>query len=1011
MKRQAREWLQPWADWRRKRFWLLVAVIAWTLFGFFGAPPLVERALTQTFEKAGRSIDIADVATNPYVLSLRINGLEVRDPDKTPVVGFDELYVNFQLSSLFRWAWTFGEIHLVGMHVEEERFADGNTRLARLAEDLEADSTPPPDEERPPRIVIHSLTLDDGSFGVTDQLAGGFQERFGPVSVSANDLRTVPDHAGDNAVSITTPGGGVVSWQGDLQLVPLASSGHLTVTGKGLPATLRYADHFLPVSIAGEELDMSFDYAFDTRQGDLSLSVDNLRTRTRGIQVRMDDGEDTFLDLASIQVTGGSASWPEQTAHVESLVIDGLDVDTWLDENGGLNLLEAIPPADEKLDEGSAVSEDEDWALSLSRIELVNAAIDFEDRTLPHPQSEPQSRPQSQSQPQSQPRRVRIENLELTLKEVDNRDETVIPAELSLQLESGGAISYTGSVVALPEFRVDGEATVSGLALPVLQPWLAQVARLELGAGTIDLQASVNGTPPTSVKLEGSTSVNGLTLQDTSKNARLAALETLGIERFELDLAVPAIRTSPVALKGAYGRIHIYEDLTTNLDGLAIEQIEEQGEDANDTDTAADPDDAPASDMQVVIAGIEVEDGALDFADDSLPLPFSTSIRSLDGNLSTLSTTSAEPSTISLEGQVDEFGEARIEGTLNPWDFAQSADIDMIFRNLKMSNLTPYTVQYAGYAIEEGRLDLDLAYILDQRKLQGTNKVVIRELVLGEKVETPDGTSLPLKLAVALLTDSQGVIDVDLPVSGDLDDPTFELSGIVWKAIGNLITRIVTSPFRFLGGLVGVDSEDFGTLRFQPGRADVSPPDREQLAKLAEAMNTRPVLSLVVTGVYSEEVDRPALQQQAFEARFKAQRAAVLETDDAEEMDADQAALEALFSNAFPNTPLESVRTEFTSTLAPEEGVEPAGAPVLDEAAYLAALRKRLIEAEEIGEAELKALGAARARAVVTALRASGDGTQLAVTVADDVETAGDTEGAVELELEVSVREDEADEA
>lgn len=1006
MKQQAREWLQPWANWRRKRFWLVVAVVAWTLFGFFGAPPLVERALTQTFEKTGRSIDIEDVATNPYVLSLRVNGLEVHDPDKTPVVGFDEIYVNFQLSSLFRWAWTFGEIRLVGMHVEEERFADGNTRLARLEKDLAVDSAPPPpDEERPPRIVIHSLTLEDGSFGVTDQLAGGFQDQFGPVSISANDLRTVPDHAGDNAVSITTPGGGIVSWQGDLQLVPLASSGHLTVTGKGLPAALRYAEYFLPVSIAGEELDMSFDYALETRQGDLNLSVDNLRTRTRGIQVRMDDAEDSFLDLASIEVTAGSARWPEQTAHAESLVIDGLDVDSWLDENGGLNLLEAIPSADEKLDEGATASGDEEWALSLSRIELVNAAIEFEDRTLPRPQSE--LRPQ----PQSQPRRVRIENLGLTLREVDNRDGTVIPAELSLQLASGGALSYTGSVVALPELRVDGEATVSGLALPVLQPWLARVARLELGAGTLDLQASVTGSPPTGLKLEGSTSINGLTLQDTSENSRLAALETLGIEQFELDLAVPAIRTSPVALKGAYGRVHIYEDLTTNLDGLAIEEGEEQGVDANDSGTAAEPDDAPVSDLQVVIAGIEVEDGALDFADDSLPLPFSTSIRSLDGNLSTLSTTSAEPSTISLEGQVDEFGEARIEGTLNPWDFTQSADIDMIFRNLKMSNLTPYTVQYAGYAIEEGRLDLDLGYILDQRKLQGTNKVVIRELVLGEKVETPDGTSLPLKLAVALLTDSEGVIDIDLPVSGDLDDPTFKFSGIVWKAIGNLITRIVTSPFRFLGGLVGVDSEDFGTLRFQPGRADVSPPDREQLAKLAEAMNARPVLSLVVTGVYSQEIDRPALQQQAFEARFEAQRAAVLDSEDAEEMDADRAALEALFSNAFPNTPLESVRTEFTSTLAAEEGVEPAGAPVLDESAYLAGLRKRLIEAEEISEAELKALGAARARAAVTALRESSDGTQLAVTISDNVETADDMEGAVELELDVSVREDEANDA
>lgn len=983
MSASARERLQPWWDWRRKRFWLLVAVLVWTLFGFFGAPPLVERSIKSAIQDTGREIDIADVAINPYVLSLRIDGLEIRDPDSTPLIAFDTLFVNFQLSSLFRWAWTFDEIRLTGLHVEEERFVEGNTRLSRFSADLAGDEPPsePENEDRqPPRLIIHSLTLEEGSLGVTDQLAGGFQDQFGPVTISANDIRTKPDHAGETHVSITLPAGGVLAWRGTLQLVPLASEGHLTVKGNGLPAALRYANHFLPVSIEGETIDMAFDYTVATRDGELAIAIDNLQNRTGAIHIRMDGAEQPFLDLASIEVGSGRLRWPELTAGAGTLTIDGLELDTWLDESGELNLLDALPPEDQA--DSAAAENTPGWSVTLDQVNLTGAGIDFEDRGL------------------DTAGHVRVDDLAVTLQDVDNQDGTSIPTTVEMRLASGGSLSYTGAIQVLPQFRFEGAMSVSALALPVAQPWIQQFAQVNLSAGTLDLNADIFATPPEDLRLQGSTAVNGLEMSDTVRDARLAALERMAVDRFELDIGANTLKTAPVTLLGAFGNIHIYEDLTTNLGALAVETVE---------DAVAPGDSTDESSMDITIAGIEIENGALDFADDSLPLPFSTQIRQMGGTLSTLATASTEPSHVRLEGQVNEFGEARIEGSLNPWDFTQRADIAMIFRNLQMSTLTPYTVQYAGYAIEEGRLDMELSYVFKQRKLEGENSIVIRELVLGEKVETEDGTSLPLKLAVALLKDADGVIDVDLPVSGDLDDPTFKISGIVWKAIGNLITKIVTSPFRFLGGLVGVDSEDFGTLRFQPGVAAISPPDREQLAKLAEAMASRPELSLVVTGVYSESLDRPALQRQAFEAAFETRRAALLESGEAESFDADRAALEALFAENYPNTPLESVRQNFLTSPSAEGGVEDGESgetppPVLDEPAYLAELRKRLIEAQEIDTTQLQALAAERAVAVFQALESRAGESPLAVTIADEVAPVEAGERQVELELEVEVR-------
>lgn len=971
-------WLRPWTDFRHKRFWLLIALLAWTLFGFFGAPPLVERALQEAIAQTGRTVEVADVRINPFTLSLAIDGLEVRDPDSTPIISFDELYVNLQLSSLFRWAWTFSEIRLNGLHIEEERFASDDTRLLRLVTDFsgtEEGAESPPAESTTPRLIIHSIVLENGSFAVTDHLAGDFNTRFGPISVSMLDLRTIPGPSGNQEVSIVTPDGGVIAWSGNLQLVPLDSSGHFTVHGRGLPVTLQYLDHFMPIAMEGEDLDVEFDYSLGSDAGNFSLGVDNWQTRSGGIQVRMDGSDETFLSLDRIDFKGGSGRWPEGGVTAESLSLEGLSVKAWLDEVGHLSLLDALPPANpEAATEAGSGTGPADWDYLVDKLALTNADVEFEDRRLPTPGP------------------VHIEDLAVEVTGATNREGAEMSSSLSLGLASGGEASWSGRVSVLPEVKVDGQLHVNALALPVLQPWLEQQAHLELSSGNLGLDAELSGTAPAAFVIAGSASLDDLELLDSRRGERLAAVDGLSVERFDLDIAGNSLKTSPIGLNGAYGRVHIYQDLSTNLDSLAVGK-----------ESPAETSEARS--LAITIAGIEVEDGALDFTDDSLPLPFNAEIRNMDGSVSALATGSAEPARVTLEGQVNEFGQARIEGTLNPWDFTDSADLAVDFRNLEMANLTPYTIQYAGYAIKAGRLDMDLGYTLQQRKLEGENNIVIRELKLGDKVEYPDAASLPLKLAVALLKDSEGVIDIDLPVSGDLDDPTFKISGIVWKAIGNLITKIVTSPFRLLGNLVGVDSEDFGTLSFRPGRADLSPPDRERLGKLAEAMQQRPELSLVVKGTYVEALDRPALQARAFQERLVAVRSELTESGAAGPLEAGRAALESLFAQTFPDVPLDSVKAEFLRP-PPAAGEEPAAdaTTVLDEPAYLNALRQRQIDAEQIDEDRLRALGIERARAVAEALGPGDDTTGQAVTVSDEVESGEAEDDTVLMELEVAVQ-------
>jgi hypothetical protein len=282
----------------------------------------------------------------------------------------------------------------------------------------------------------------------------------------------------------------------------------------------------------------------------------------------------------------------------------------------------------------------------------------------------------------------------------------------------------------------------------------------------------------------------------------------------------------------------------------------------------------------------------------------------------------------------------------------------------------------------------------------GTNKIVSRQLRLGERMETPGGASLPLSLAVALLTDSEGVIDVDLPVSGDINDPQFRLGGVLTKAILGLIGRVVTSPFRLLGKLVGVDSEDFGTLSFAPGSAAISPPDREKLVKLATAMRQRPHLALEVGGVYAAADDRAALQAINIDAEIDARVEAQKQHSEELSTVLRRRAMEVLFEQAFPGVTLESVQVEYMRTAARVE--ESAAQPELDETAYLAGLHQRLVEREQVEDAELARLAGARADAVIGALQASSEGTELSLKRLDAQAVKATESSGIPLELKVS---------
>jgi hypothetical protein len=258
---------------------------------------------------------------------------------------------------------------------------------------------------------------------------------------------------------------------------------------------------------------------------------------------------------------------------------------------------------------------------------------------------------------------------------------------------------------------------------------------------------------------------------------------------------------------------------------------------------------------------VRLRGGEVDFADLSLVLPFSTTVKELDGTVIGLSNDRSRRADIKASGTIEPYGSASVSGSIVPFAAAQFTDLHVVFNNVLMPPLSPYTATFAGRKVESGKLWLDLQYKVDDSELRGKNEIRLADFTLGERVQAPSAISVPLDLAVALLTNAKGEIHLSVPVRGDLDNPSFGVASAVRQALGNVLQRIVSAPFRALARLFGGNEESIATIDFEPGSAALRPEQREKLDALKRALQERPRLQLVVSAPYKPQTDALALQR------------------------------------------------------------------------------------------------------------------------------------------------------
>ncbi|EAQ99422.1 DUF748 domain-containing protein [Congregibacter litoralis] len=941
--------------------WCLRGYIAYLLLCLFILMPamniMAPRLVKDTLNRELRS---ELILFNPFTLTLEARGVTIREAGGHVPVGFDSLQINLSLESLWDTGVVLDAFVIRQLDIHVLRDAAGDFHFADLAG--ESDEEEPESPAQIPGITIHELLIEAHTIRYTDETRPGpYTTAQSDFRVRTQNLTTVPDRESNGDLVVTGDGGGLLRWNGDLEIAAGRSRGRVSLENIDLTPAWRYEAENLPFVLHSARFNAVMNYSVDwndTLQATLTDSELSLST----MDVSPADSNaipNTAVQLEELAVTGIAADLAEQSAGISAISINGLHISGY-DEDGAPSLLAMFDMAQETGEEGQNIPDtptdnasgdaDTPWGIALERLTLENSDIAWRTGYL-------------------SPEVLELAPISLEVRDIAWPAKAGSPFRLALTVNALSTLDLSGQVNI---GSGDGNASVAltRWPLPWLNPIVEEQARAHIGRGEFSLESTVAlaDFAPSSVLAALKVEDFGTVLEETGQEA--FTFKTMTVDGIAADVPGQSLVIENFALQAPSGSLHIQEDGVINVNGIVRggpvdEEASDAGEENRAGESASPEQTEESAPWRVQLANFRLREGRLDFADASLPLHFKTLIDGIEADIADIDTASEKPLKMEFKGSVDGYAPVVILGSGKPLADQRDGELRFTFRGMDIATMSPYSGTYAGYTLDSGTLSLDLRYALDGQTLEGDNRIVISQMELGEPVESELAIDAPLKLGIALLTDSEGVIDLSVPISGNVDSPDFSLGPIIGRAIKNIIVKAVTAPFSLLAGLVGSD-DDLENIAFAPGSSALDGEAQRALEALGTALLERPQLQLRIAGGANRQSDAAALK----EARLREVLAS--EGIDAAMIDAqNEAFLKAL-----------TLRYEALSIPAETEGAEDS------EAAEVApdTMWKALIEDTALAAAALQDLATARAAAAKRELVTLGGVDPARIAISYDAE-------------------------
>lgn len=795
----------------------------------------------------------------------QIDGLTIQDKEGQPALAVAELGVEFADVQPLVGKWHFARLRLMQPVVDVVRLKDGGINLlgllppaqggeaasvkaARQGKADTANGGEPAKAELAPDFLLAAARIRDGVVRFEDRsLASPFKAQIQAINLDMRDLANSGDMPAEIRLDYATDGGEKFTHQDNLRLVPFELDGGVTIE-QLQPG--RYAPYMAAALPGGELRDGRIDGNIRYRlsgAGDAFDAEINAETlAVRDFVLGLKGRKEAVARVPELQLNQAVVKLGERSVNVAEVTSSGAALSAIRLRDGRFDVLDVL--GKEQVQPARKGTAEAPWTVALQKLAIADAAVRIEDRTV------------------DKPVMLAVEGIALKAENVSTAKGATTKLSLDSRINKRGKLAANGGVTLEP-LKADLNLDLREVDLLPLQPYVLEETKIAISRGnltsraTLALETRRDGV--LTGRFRGDVGVADFASVDKLNAADLLRWRSLQINDVDARLEPFALSVDRIALSDFYSRLVLSEQGRLNVREIRGGETPAPAEDATVKHTVSEssvelPPPAPVPPIR--IGRIDLKGGNIAFSDRFVRPNYDANLTGVSGELTGLSSDPGTIAKLALAGKVDHSAPVSVTGQLNPFRQDRYLDILASVKDFELTGLSSYSGKYVGYGIQKGKLSADLNYKIEDRKLTATNRVFVDQLTFGDKVDSPDATNLPVQLAVALLKNGRGEIDLNLPISGTLDDPQFSVFGLVVRALVNLVGKAITAPFSLLGAALG-GGEELSQLAFEPGLAKPGKAEMTKLETLAKALNDRPALRLDVTPYVDLASDREGLKQ------------------------------------------------------------------------------------------------------------------------------------------------------
>ena len=901
----ATAWGKP-STWRWHR-WLLVLVVLLTVLylalSYWYLPGKLKQLVEEQGEAfTGRDIQVEAFKYNPFTLTLDSYGLVVPDQPEQPLLAWQHVGVDFSFwSSLIRRELVFERLTLNGVESTIQRTQQGfnfDSIVTQVKQRLAANKAEQPPAEpkpkkSPPGLMIHNINITNSGFHYVD--VTGTEPATTGFDNIAIDLTNLYLATGDEELypfnlEASLENAGRLKLAGEYRLDPLHLQGELSTTAIQLSPFSQFLANELPLAINSGTLQLGLQFEVD-QADQFELKIGQGNVQLSGLALDDEQVDPGLLRLESLQVQGASFDLRQRKVRLAETSIKGFQTHQWLGESGDIRLLSVLPkskagstqangsqaqPAQAKATKTQPAqtqpthtqpnqTQSNPWSVVVDSIQLADNGFTFQDRSHPdHPEQ-------------------RLSQLNGEIKALNLTTDKDTDVQLTALINEQGKLALNSQLSLLP-LVADAQVELQQLPLNSLSPYLQKGTYLSIVNGLFGLKGSLALDSSDTFAASGNlqSAIENLSLIDTRSNEAAIDFERLAVTDVNFDTAKKDVVIADVRLVKPKMDLIIGADKSLNLASLvkspatpastniASDETVEPApvEEKEESQSGQSKDGQP---WNYTVKAAAIEKGKVQFTDLSIEPSFATELANLNVTVGTLGSRQTTHTPFKLTSDLDGYAPLELNGELAPLNQGLAFSFTSTLTGLEMARLTPYTGTFIGHKVKTGQLGLNLKYDLKNNKLSGRNEIIADGFFLGDKVASEQAINAPISLGLALLRNNKDVIDLDVKVAGDVNDPSFSVSGLILKTILNVIVKAATSPFKMLGALVP-GSEDMGKLKFEAGSAQLNAANVKKLKQLVAALSQRPQLALELTGNASEQEDGEPLRASLLQQQVAKQR-------------------------------------------------------------------------------------------------------------------------------------------